>query len=293
MIKEKAVEVEIVEHIDTSEIAINLIPPPVIPIRHATSVVLQGSPKTATKTFFLIPDGGGSATSYVGIPNLSPDICVFGLNSPYMKTPEEYVCGVPGMAEHFIQEIKRRQPEGPYYVGGWSAGGVIAFDTCQQLIRAGNNVAKLILIDAPCPLIIEPLPISLHRWFNSIGLLGDGEPTKIPEWLLPHFQASINALSTYSARCMDSTKAPKTYAIWCQDGVCKEESDPRPDPYPYGHAQWLLENRTDFGPNLWDAMVGAENVKTASVSGNHFSMMKSPNVEKLGDEIRKAMLDED
>jgi len=90
---------------------------------------------------------------------------------------------------------------------------------------------------------------------------------------------------------MDATKAPKVYAIWCQDGVCKEESDPRPDPYPYGHAQWLLENRTDFGPNLWDAMVGAENVKTASVSGNHFSMMKSPNVERLGDEIRKAMLD--
>lgn len=304
MTKEKTVSVETVEVvadsadkydalIEVSDYAIPLIAPAVIPQRKATSVILQGSPKTATRIFHLIPDGSGSATSYVGIPNISPDTCVFGLNSPYMKTPEEYQCGVPGMAEHFIKEIKRRQPEGPYYVGGWSAGGVIAFETCQQLIRAGDKVAKLVLIDAPCPLIIEPLPISLHRWFNSIGLLGDGEQPKIPSWLLPHFQASINALSTYSARLIDTAKAPKTYAIWCEDGVCKYDTDPRPDPYPYGHAQWLLENRTDFGPNLWDAMVGAQNVKTASVEGNHFSMMRSPYVEKLGDEIRKAILDEE
>ena len=256
-------------------------PPSVkLPERKANSVILQGSPKTATHTLFLFPDGGGSATSYVGIPNISPDVCVFGLNSPYMKTPEEYVCGVPGMAEHFITEMRRRQPKGPYMVGGWSAGGVIAFEGAAQLIRAGEEVSHLILIDSPCPLTIEALPKGLHKWFNSIGLLGDGEvdESKTPAWLLPHFQASITALSSYNARMIDPSKAPKTVAIWCEDGVCKNPTDPRPDPYPTGHALFLLDNKTDFGPCLWDAMVGKQNVVCERMGGNHFTMMRAPNV---------------
>jgi hypothetical protein len=41
------------------------------PNRVSNSVILQGSPRTATKNFFLIPDGGGSTTSYTGIPVIS------------------------------------------------------------------------------------------------------------------------------------------------------------------------------------------------------------------------------
>ncbi|MCJ1478063.1 hypothetical protein MMC13_006738 [Lambiella insularis] len=289
------IEVEQITEKLAVDVGIKEIPPLVLPSKRvASSVILQGSPKTATQNFFLIPDGGGSATSYVGIPNILPDMCVIGLNSPYMKTPEEYTCGVPGMGEHFVKEIRRRQPHGPYIVGGWSAGGVIAFECAVQLVRAGEKVERLILIDSPCPLIIEALPLSLHRWFNDIGLLGDPDSgaKKLPAWLLPHFQSSITALSTYCARQMDPAKAPKTFAIWCEDGICKLPTDPRPDPYPYGHAQWLLENREDFGPELWDALVGRENVVCQRVSGNHFSMMKAPNVQRLGDEIRKALLAE-
>lgn len=161
---------------------------------------------------------------------------------------------------------------------GWSAGGVVSFEAVTQLIRAGEKVERLILIDSPCPLTITPLPNGLHRWFNGLGLLGDGNPKKTPEWLLPHFQASVNALSTYWARSLDYSTAPKTLAIWCEDGVCKYPTDPRPDPYPSGHALFLLENKTDFGPQLWDALLGPENVTTCRVTGNHFTMMTSPHV---------------
>jgi thioesterase domain-containing protein len=42
---------------------------------------------------------------------------VFGLNSPFMTTPEEYTCGVSGMARYYLEEIRRRQPQGPYNFG--------------------------------------------------------------------------------------------------------------------------------------------------------------------------------
>jgi iron transport multicopper oxidase len=253
------------------------------PIRHATSVLLQGSSRRARRHLWMIPDGGGSATSYVDIPDILPDLAVWGLNSPFMKTPEEYNVGVIGMASSFITEIKRRQPSGPYLLAGWSAGGVIAFEAVNQLTKNGDEVEQLILIDSPCPDIIEPLPSSLHQWFGSIGLLGDGDLSKLPSWLLPHFAASVNALSSYTPEKIEPSKCPMVTTIWCEDGVCKLPTDPRPDPFPYGHAQFLLDNRTDFGPNLWDKYLNLEKMQCHHMPGNHFSMMK-------GDYVRSCPL---
>ena len=262
-----------------------------LPERFASSVLLQGSPKNAEKQFWLIPDGGGAPTSYIFMDEISPKVAVWGLTSPFCRTPEEFICGVVGIATKFIQEIKRRQPKGPYHVGGWSAGGVISFETVRQLLEAGDVVDTLVFIDTPCPLIIEPLPSSIHRFFGSIGLLGDGEGAleKLPPWLLPHFAASVHALSTYDAVKIDPAKCPNVWAMWCEDGVCKLPDDPKPDPYPYGHAQWLLENRTDFGPNLWEEFLDESKITTRHMEGNHFSMMRTPYVDKLTEFLREAL----
>ena len=247
------------------------------PHRKATSVLLQGKTSTATNHLWMVPDGSGCATSYTEISTIGRDWAVWGLFSPFMKTPEEYNCGVYGMAKKFIDEIRRRQPQGPYSLAGWSAGGVIAYEIVNQLTKVGESVEHLIIIDAPCPITIEPLPRSLHAWFASIGLLGEGDDAaakrKIPSWLLPHFAASVTALSNYTAEPIDPAKCPKVTAIWCEDGVCKLPTDPRPDPYPTGHALFLLDNRIDFGPNRWDEYLDENKIRTRHMPGNHFSMM--------------------
>lgn len=242
------------------------------PDRKASSLLLQGR-KTATNHLFMVPDGSGSATSYTEISEIGSQFAVWGLFSPFMKTPHEYKCGVYGMATKFIEEMKRRQPKGPYNLAGWSAGGVIAYEIVVQLTQAGERVANLIIIDAPCPVTIEPLPQGLHAWFASIGLLGDGDEKKIPEWLLPHFAASVTALSNYTAEPIPQDKCPNVMAIWCEDGVCHLPTDPRPDPYPTGHALFLLDNRTEFGPNRWDEYIDVKKMTMRHMPGNHFSMM--------------------
>ncbi|KAI1270591.1 polyketide synthase [Xylariaceae sp. FL1019] len=262
------------------------------PHRKATSVLLQGNHRTATRQLFMIPDGSGSATSYTQITELGPDIAVWGMFSPFMKTPEEYKCGVYGMATKFIQEMKRRQPEGPYAVAGWSAGGVIAYEIVNQLTKANDEVSHLLLIDAPCPITIEPLPAGLHAWFASIGLLGEGdspEAKKIPSWLLPHFAASVTALSNYTAEPIAKDKCPQAMAIWCEDGVCKLPTDPRPDPYPTGHALFLLDNRDDFGPNRWDEYLDVDKMKFRHMPGNHFSMMHGDLAKQLGGFMKEGI----
>jgi iterative type I PKS product template protein len=245
------------------------------------SVLLQGNPKIATKKMFLVPDGSGSATSYISIPTISSDLAVYGLNCPFMKQPEKWTCGVEGVSTIYLQEIKRRQPQGPYIIGGWSAGGVMAYEVTQQLVNNGEEVESLVLIDAPCPVALDPLPARLHIFFDQIGLLGTGKPGGTPGWLLPHFASAIQNLKDYNPTPMNPKRAPPVLAIWCTDGVCPNPDDPRPppgegeDPAPM---KWLLNNRTVFDDNGWAQLLPKENFEYAVMGGNHFTMMKGDHV---------------
>lgn len=260
----------------------------------ATSVLLQGSTKTASQTLFLFPDGSGSATSYATIPPIAPDnVAVVGLNCPFMKTPTSFNCGIDGVVSLYLNEIRRRQPHGPYVLGGWSAGGICAYEACLQLQAVGETVEKLIFFDVPCPLPPQALPSRLHQFFDTIGLLGP--EGKAPNWLVPHFESSIRNLSAYRPAAMDPSKGPipKTYTIMAQDGVCKFDTDPRPEMRPEDppHMRWLLFNRTDFGPIGWEALLGQENIVSLEsiANANHFTMMREPGVNELPARIREAL----
>ena len=248
----------------------------------ASSILLQGSPSGTSKSLFLFPDGSGSATSYASLPVVSPDLAIFALNSPFLKSPRDFTCGISNMAQIYITEIQRRQARGPYNLGGWSVGGVIAYEAAHQLIRCGETVERLLLIDAPCPVTLPPLPTSLVRFFDSISLFGQrGSATAVaPTWLLEHFDASVANLHSYKPKPMMPSQAPKTIAIWARDGVCKDPSDPRPQVGDEESlsTKWMLDRRIDFGPNGWDRLLGKVNISGVSVPGNHFTMMREPNV---------------
>jgi naphtho-gamma-pyrone polyketide synthase len=111
--RERGIDIEEISKL-SAEIGIKEVDSPVQPpSRVSNSVILQGSPRTATKNFFLIPDGGGFSHLLYRDPRYLPDICVFRLNSPFMKTPEEYTIDIPGIALKFVTEIRRRQPNVP------------------------------------------------------------------------------------------------------------------------------------------------------------------------------------
>lgn len=166
--------------------------------RPTSSVVLQGLPRLAQRTMFLLPDGGGSASSYIPIPPLRSDVALVGLNCPYARDPEHMDCTHVALIESFCAEIRRRQPRGPYHLGGWSSGGAFAFVVAQALIRAGEEVHSLVVIDAPVPAVMEKLPDSFYEHCNRIGLFAnqpggttDGA-TQPPSYLIPHFQATVD-----------------------------------------------------------------------------------------------------
>jgi thioesterase domain-containing protein len=137
-----------------------------------------------------------------------------------MKTPANFTCGIPGVSALYKNEVQRRQPKGPYNLGGRSTGGVVAYKVAQQLIQRGEKVERLISLDSPCPIRLGPLPARLQHFLDQIGLLGTGAG-EAPEWLLPHFDSAIKALDEYKPTLMDAKTAPKTFAIWATNGVCE------------------------------------------------------------------------
>jgi thioesterase domain-containing protein len=53
---------------------------------------------------------------------------------------------IEAIASYHLQEIRQVQAHGPYFLGGYSLGGVIAFETAQQLRAAGEEVALLVCL---------------------------------------------------------------------------------------------------------------------------------------------------
>ncbi len=55
------------------------------------------------------------------------------------------------MAEEFLRDIRSVQPRGPYYLGGYSAGGLAAYEMAQLLQQSGESVGLVILFDTMNP----------------------------------------------------------------------------------------------------------------------------------------------
>ena len=257
----------------------------------ATSILLQGTPQSAEKTLFLFPDGAGSATSYASLSKISPAIAVYGLNCPWQKTPKEMKCSFEIAATKYLIEIKRRQPRGPYYFGGWSAGGICAYEAAQQLAQKGEDTARLILIDSPNPVGLQNPPERMYDFLDSLALFA--KPGKAPpSWLRPHFNAFLKMLEDYEVKPFTGRRLD-THIIYARDGICKYASDPRPQMQPDDPREmlWLLNNRTEFGGDGWASLVGRQNLRVQVLDDvNHFSMVApGPKIHELSAFIRRSM----
>jgi thioesterase domain-containing protein len=242
----------------------------------------------------MLPDGSGSSSSYAALPRIHPSIAVVGLNCPYMKEPALYTCGIEEVGNAYIHEIQRRQPHGPYALGGWSVGGIFAYHVAQRLSDMGEQVTNLILIDCPVPRGLDHLPKRYYEYCDSVGLLGEvnGIKRAPPPWLIGHFEACVNSLHDHRASAMDPSVAPQTTVIWACDAIDKSITprfERRPDD-PEG-LKFLTEARMDFGLCGWESLLPQEDCKIFCVEGaNHFSMMKGEHAKTLSEYIEVALM---
>jgi thioesterase domain-containing protein/acyl carrier protein len=90
---------------------------------------------------------------------------VIGIRARGFAHGEAPHSSVEAMAADYLREIKARQPHGPYYLCGYSFGGLVAFEIARRLLESGNEVGLVGLFDT----MMSPLRWPLRAWFCLVG----------------------------------------------------------------------------------------------------------------------------
>ncbi|WYZ41518.1 hypothetical protein EsH8_V_000413 [Colletotrichum jinshuiense] len=130
---------------------------------------LQGDENSHLTPLFLCHAISGLALPFLRLEALSDDDerPVYGITSP-MHCPGgndfEFPETLRDLAALYIEKIKDIQPSGPYLLGGWSMGGMIAMNMAQVLRDNGEEVLKVIMIDSANPESFPSFPTAKdHR----------------------------------------------------------------------------------------------------------------------------------
>ena len=96
-----------------------------------------------------IHTGSTGSEAYYSLANDIRDCCSFSVIEQYNIYHQDDIReGIPAIAAKYIEILKMRQPHGPYNLGGWCYGGMIAYEMACQLKEAGEDMGSLILIDS-------------------------------------------------------------------------------------------------------------------------------------------------
>jgi amino acid adenylation domain-containing protein len=270
------------------------------PTRFSPMVPLTNSAEG--RPFFCVHSVTGNVLAYPGLARrLAPEVSFYALESPGLDGEQPPLDSIEAMATYYLASVRGVQPTGPYRLGGWSMGGKVAFEMARVLEQQGENVELLALIDC-CAVDLGPPEGFDGRvsaaWFvesaaRSLGLtvppleLGADlpEPDEVLLRRLLHEGQSAGVLTEGGGlehlRAMYRTFDCNLRAQW-----------------QYAPGQYrgkvTLFRATELVPGEaldggWGRLaVGG--VEVHPVPGNHISMLASPNVDVLANELRATLM---
>jgi amino acid adenylation domain-containing protein len=98
---------------------------------------------------FCAHPAGGLSWTYAGfMRELDPQRPIYGLQASAVANDEPFPTSVEAMAEDYVKAIRQIQPKGPYYLLGWSFGGILIFAVACHLQQQGEQVASLTIMDS-------------------------------------------------------------------------------------------------------------------------------------------------
>jgi thioesterase domain-containing protein len=216
-----------------------------------------------------------------------------GKHQPYASVEE--------MATYYIEAVSSVQPDGPYLLAGWSMGGIIALEMARQLREHGEDVARLLLIDTAPDLgnksqTVIPDHVLLTSFLNHAGIRTDTPvlTTESLRQLTPDEQlAHVLELGRANAVLPPDTKLADIRHLFevYRANLSADRgyvTPPIPCPVTLFKASEQPEGRRNEVIEQWRALASA-GIEVQLIPGNHFSMLREPNVEFLADCVKKSL----
>jgi thioesterase domain-containing protein/acyl carrier protein len=247
-----------------------------------------------TPLFCVHADGG--AFFYLNFAKyLADDQPFYGLQARGLDPKEEPFTSLQEMAAYYVSEIRKVQPQGPYFLGGFSVGGIFAYEMAQQFVSAGQEVSVLAMLDANTsdyPVYKEQRKSKsrkLKKWLkletgelltNGIKRLQARSRKKINNMIVRFYKKMNFPLSPYlrvhlvrqANQSMGERYQPKPYEhpihVFCADQQPKEII---PD-------QSLGWKKYAVGP-----------IHIHSIPGNHETIFREPQVRILAQAVQRVL----
>jgi amino acid adenylation domain-containing protein len=244
--------------------------------------------------FCIHPIGGNVLEYYALATYLDREQPIYGLQSQGLDGLQQPFRRVEDMANHYLQAIRTVQPRGPYFLLGYSFGGIVAYEMARQLEAAGEQIQMLALLDCSVPNLPNRRPSLVQSWkihLCNLWQLNFDERSnyimgRISYRLTRDNERDFLAKSLYKPEDL----TPQLFNVLDANLQASEDYIA----LPYGGKLTLFRCQVqdlehylhpEFG---WRDLVG-DNLDIYQVPGSHFRMMKEPRVRGLAEKISSCL----
>ncbi len=231
---------------------------------------------------------------------------VYGLQARGLDGKNAPLSRIQDMAAYYIQEIRTVQPQGPYFLAGYSSGGLIAFEMAQQLHRQGEKVAFLAVFDTFVPGCFKPVsfPEYWARQWRNFFRFGPKHPAKMMKKSL---ERKFNHATIRLYQSLGSALPSRLQRVNLYWSLLQAVLDYVPQAYPGRLTLFRATDEPGQGwyyypagmatPDDWhtrDPEYGWGKLATGGlqihdVPGRHDSILKEPIVETLAEKVRACL----
>jgi len=245
------------------------------------------------KPLFCVHGAGGNVLNFKVLSDrLGPELPFYGLQAQGADGRLPPLPTIEAMAAQYVDAIRSVDPEGPYRLAGYSAGGVIALEMAQQLIESGAKVALLAMIDTLSPTAAaRKVPILKKFWLArhwSLAFLLDWPGRRRRGKLVElNYALALQKLSRGEAL------PPELVEHHLFRNFITAQAVHKPRIYSGSMALFkATESEMQYlqaGRGLgWEEHVRG-GIRVTDIAGSHFSMMDEPGVTELIEGLRKEI----
>jgi len=199
------------------------------------------------------------------------------------------------MVAYYIREIRTVQPEGPYFIGGFSVGGIFAYEMAQQLLAQGQKVSVLAMLDANAP----GYPVYQVKGASRVRKLRRLFQKKPNDLIKTIFsstktrtQKTFKNISIDILQWMKRPLSPELRVHLLQKLNQNMGDLYQPDPYPDSIHVFCAEEQ-EQGIIRDDSLGWKEYVRgkihSYNIPGDHETIFKEPKVRALAEEVQKVL----
>jgi len=258
--------------------------------------------KGSKPPLFLVHGAGGNVLLYRSLgERLAPEYPLYGLQSQGLDGKSEPLRTIEAMAGCYLREVRKVQPKGPYYLGGYCLGGTVAYEMAQILSREGEEVQLLAMLDTYN--FSRALKVSLRSFLLQkakfhLANLVHLRPDRMVKYLKEKTRLALggelaNLMTSMPGSSRENGVSRATSGVEAEVQGINDHAAETYDPKPYPGVVSLFKPRFNYkfypDPKMGWGDLALGGLDIVEVAVNPHSMLLEPYVQVLAAQLKERI----